>query len=127
MEAADFAHAVFHQPNGKFPVRAGKKLGFTDVQLETGLLSPTLGNTYSAASPLGLTAILDIAEPGDYILMVSYGSDAGSDAFIWKVTESIRDVQLLATTTRVQLDNRKSYLDYGSYAKYRGKIRLAGE
>ena len=39
--------------------------------LATGLLSPRIGNPYSAASPLGLTAILDEAQPGDRIFMVS--------------------------------------------------------
>ena len=38
-------------------------------QIEPGWLVPTLGNTYSGASPLGLTAILDVAKPGDLILM----------------------------------------------------------
>ncbi|NIV72881.1 MAG: hydroxymethylglutaryl-CoA synthase, partial [Calditrichae bacterium] len=64
MKPADFAHAVFHQPNGKFPLRAGKKLGFSKAQMETGLLCPIIGNTYSGSSPLGLTAIFDIAKPG---------------------------------------------------------------
>ena len=35
MHATDFAHAIFHQPNGKFPFRVGKKLCFTDEQLKT--------------------------------------------------------------------------------------------
>lgn len=125
MQPSDFAHAVFHQPNGKFPLRAGKKLGFSDKQLEVGLLSPTLGNTYSGASPLGLTAVLDIVRPGDYVLMVSYGSGSGSDAFIWKITERITAIQPLAVSTRVQLDQNKKYIDYGTYAKFRRKIRLA--
>ena len=58
-----------------------------------GWLSPTLGNTYSGSSPMGLTAILDVAKPGDRILMVSYGSGAGSDGFIWRVTDRITEVQ----------------------------------
>ena len=122
MKPGDFTYAVFHQPNGKFPQRAGKMLGFTEKQLEPGWLSPTLGNTYSGASPVGLTATLDIAKPGDMILMVSYGSGAGSDAFIWKVTERINEVRDKAVRTRKLLDENLTYLDYGTYAKFRHKI-----
>jgi hydroxymethylglutaryl-CoA synthase len=121
---ADFAFAVFHQPNGKFPMRAGTALGFSRAQLETGWLSPWLGNTYSGASPMGLTAILDVARPGDRVLMVSYGSGAGSDGFVWTVTDRIVEVQGRAPATRHQLDTRKMYLSYGAYAKLRGKIRM---
>jgi hydroxymethylglutaryl-CoA synthase len=125
LKPADFAFAVFHQPNGKFPMRVGKMLGFTDEQLKTGWLSPWLGNTYSGASPMGLTAILDVAKPGDLILLTSFGSGAGSDSFIFRTTARLPEVQGLAPKTRPQLDERKIYLDYGSYAKLRGKIRMA--
>jgi len=125
LSPADIAHAVFHQPNGKFPIRAGKKLGFTMEQLETGWLSPWLGNTYSGASPIGLTAVLDIAKPGELILLTSFGSGAGSDSFVFEVTDNIQAVQDLAPKTRVQLDENKIFVDYGTYAKLRGKIRMA--
>jgi hydroxymethylglutaryl-CoA synthase len=125
LKPADFAFAVFHQPNGKFPLRAGKMLGFERRQLDAGLLCPWLGNTYSGSSPMGLTAVLDVAKPGDLIFMVSYGSGAGSDAFVWRVTERITEVRDLAPKTRVMLDTGKIYLQYGSYAKYRRKIRKA--
>ena len=59
----DYDYAVFHQPNGKFPVRVAKQLGFSEKQIEVGLLTPFIGNTYSGAVPLGLAAILDVAEP----------------------------------------------------------------
>jgi hydroxymethylglutaryl-CoA synthase len=124
MKPADFAYAVFHQPNGKFPMRAGRQLGFRREQLEDGWLSPWLGNTYSGASPIGLTAVLDKAKKGDRILMVSYGSGAGSDGFVWTVTERIDAVRGLAPGTRAQLDNDKQYIQYGTYAKLRGKIRM---
>jgi hydroxymethylglutaryl-CoA synthase len=124
LKPKDFTHAVFHQPNGKFPMNVSQMLGFTKEQIVTGWLSPTLGNTYSGASPIGLTAILDIAKPGDLILMVSYGSGAGSDGFIWKVTDKINEVRERAIKTREMLDSpRRKYLDYGTYAKYRGKIK----
>ena len=123
MKPKDFQYAVFHQPNGKFPQRVGRLLGFEKKQIETGLLCPKLGNTYSGSSPMGLTAILDEAKPNDLIFMVSYGSGAGSDAFVWRVTERINQVRDSAVKTRDMLNNNKSYLEYGTYAKYRGKIR----
>jgi hydroxymethylglutaryl-CoA synthase len=125
LKPADFAFVIFHQPNGKFPFRAGEMLGFTKPQIEPGWLVNRLGNTYSGSSPLGLTAVLDIAKPGDMILMVSYGSGAGSDAFVWRATKRLDEVRSLAPRTRDLLDLNKIYLEYGVYAKYRRKIRKA--
>ncbi|MBU2439293.1 MAG: hydroxymethylglutaryl-CoA synthase, partial [Acidobacteria bacterium] len=121
----DFAYVIFHQPNGKFPFKVGQILGFNKAQIEPGWLVNKLGNTYSGSSPLGLTSTLDIAKPGDRILLVSYGSGAGSDAFIWKVTDRIDEVRDLAPKTRDILDTNKKYLEYGEYAKFRHKILKA--
>lgn len=122
LTAKDFKYVVFHQPNGKFPLRVGKMLGFEKKQIETGWLVPKLGNTYSGASPLGLSAILDIADPGDRILMVSYGSGSGSDAFVFTATDRLKEVQDMTFKTWDMLNNYKRYLEYGEYAKFRGKI-----
>ncbi len=120
----DFAHAVFHMPNGRFPLTVGKKLGFKKEQLEVGLLVPLMGNTYSGSSPTGFSAVLDIAKPGDLILLVSYGSGAGSDAFVFKITDRINEVRNRAPKVRDLLEKNRVYLDYGLYAKFRGKIIL---
>jgi len=77
---ADYKFAVFHQPNTKFPQRAAEMLGFSREQIAAGLLVPVIGNTYAGAAIIGLTAIFDIAQPGDRVFMVSFGSGAGSDA-----------------------------------------------
>ena len=127
LKPSDFAYAVFHMPNGKFPQRAGKILGFTKEQLEPGWVVPWMGNTYSGSSPTGLVGILDVAKPGDLILMVSFGSGAGSDGFIFKVTERIEEVRHKAPTFKELINNNKIYLDYGLYAKFRGKIILRPE
>ncbi|GBD86359.1 3-oxoacyl-[acyl-carrier-protein] synthase 3 [bacterium BMS3Abin03] len=124
MKPEDFDYAVFHMPNGKFPQMAAKKLGFTKEQIETGWIVPWMGNTYSGSSPTGLSAVLDVAKPGDKIFMVSFGSGAGSDGFVFKVTDKIVDVQDKAPKLRDMLDNNKIYLDYGEYAKFREKIIL---
>lgn len=125
MEASDFDYVIFHQPNGKFPFRAGKMLGFNKEQILPGWLVNRLGNTYSGSSPLGLTSTLDISQPGDKILLVSYGSGAGSDAFIFEATDRIEEVKGLAPLTTDYLDKNKHYLEYGEYAKFRHKIRKA--
>lgn len=119
------AHAVFHMPNGKFPLTAGKRLGFTDKQLKTGWIVPLMGNTYSGSSPTGLSAIFDIGKPDDLVLMVSFGSGAGSDAFIYRLTERLPRVQDKAPKLRDMLEGKRRYVDYGTYAKFRGKIKLA--
>ena len=125
MKPSDFDYVIFHQPNGKFPLRVGELLGFDRKQIEQGWLVPKLGNTYSGSSPLGLTAVLDVARPGQKIMLVSYGSGAGSDGFVFRVTDRIDEVRDLAPKTRDLLDRNKVYLEYGAYAKFRRKIRKA--
>jgi hydroxymethylglutaryl-CoA synthase len=119
--ADDYEFAVFHQPNTKFPSRAGAGLGFSKEQIKHGLLVPRIGNTYSGAAIIGLTAILDVAKPGDRILMVSFGSGAGSDAFGIRVTDKITEKQHKAITTE-QYIARRTEIDYAQYARMRGKL-----
>ena len=123
MTASDFTYAVFHQPNPKFPVKAGKDLGFTEEQIMPGLLVPVIGNTYAGASMIGLTAVLDIAKPGDRILQVSYGSGAGSDAFYFEVTDRISERRALAPSIAEYLA-RRTEINYATYARFRGKIDM---
>lgn len=119
--AEDYQYAVFHQPNAKFPSRVGAQLGFSKEQIAPGLLVPVIGNTYSGAAIIGLTAILDIAQPGDRILMVSFGSGAGSDAFGLRVTDRILERRGLATKTQTYIA-RRTEIDYAEYARLRGKL-----
>lgn len=115
---ADYQYCVFHQPNTKFPQRAAQLLGFTPEQNTTGLLSPMIGNTYAGAAIIGLTAILDVAKPGDRILMTSYGSGAGSDAFSLLVTDKLAARQDKAVKT-LEYIARRTEVDYGTYVRYR--------
>src|SRR5437667_535924 len=75
--AHDYSYAIFHQPNLKFPQTIAKDLGFSREQIAPGLLVGEIGNTYSGSSLIGLSATLDVAKPGDRILLVSFGSGAG--------------------------------------------------
>lgn len=122
--AQDYTWAVFHQPNVKFPTKAGQMLGFKPEQLTPGLLVGQIGNTYAAASPIGLTATLDIAQTGDRILVVSFGSGAGSDALSLVVTDAIKERRKLAMPTAAYV-KRRDEIDYATYTRYRGKLEMA--
>ena len=119
----DYAAAVFHQPNPKFPERAARMLGFEPEQTREGLLCPMVGNTYAGSSMLGMTAILDVVEPGDRVLLVSFGSGAGSDAISLRATDRIQERRDRAPHTRVYVERRKQ-IDYGTYVRYRRKLHM---
>lgn len=119
----DYAHAVFHQPNAKFPQRVGSMLGFQEEQIAAGLLVPVIGNTYAGSPLVGLSAVLDIAEPGQRLILVSYGSGAGSDAFSLTVTDRILEAREKAPSTQDYID-RRTEVDYATYARFRGKLAL---
>ena len=119
----DYDYAVFHQPNGKFPVRVADMLGFSRQQIEPGLVVPMIGNTYSASSLIGLAATLDIAKPGDRIFVTSFGSGAGSDAFSIAVKDKIEEIRCQAPSVQDYIGSAE-YLDYAMYAKHKGKLRI---
>jgi len=121
--AADYEYAIFHQPNTKFPQKAAHDLGFKKEQIKAGLLCGQIGNTYAGSAMIGLTAVLDIAKPGDRILMVSFGSGAGSDAFSLTVTEAIESRRKLAPFTQDYIA-RRTLIDYGMYVRQRGKLAM---
>ncbi|MGC8479783.1 MAG: hydroxymethylglutaryl-CoA synthase [Candidatus Micrarchaeia archaeon] len=120
---SDFTYAVFHQPNGKFPINVSKILGFEEKQIKDGLLTPMIGNTYSGASMLGLAAVLDVAKPGEKILLTSFGSGAGSDSFAIEVNDKILEKRVRSELVRSIINDRKIYINYSIYLKNRGGIK----
>ncbi|NLN61766.1 MAG: hydroxymethylglutaryl-CoA synthase [Myxococcales bacterium] len=121
--AADYRFAVFHQPNYQFPLKVAASLGFPKESVAPFILTHRIGNTYSGAALLGFAKALDEAEPGDRILLASYGSGAGSDAFSFVVTEGIAEIRQRGIPLETYLSRHKP-IDYALYARYRGKLRL---
>ncbi|MFA5931095.1 MAG: hydroxymethylglutaryl-CoA synthase [archaeon] len=117
----DFKYVVFHMPNGKFPLRVAKQFGVTKEQIEQGLVVTKIGNTYSGSSMLGLASVLDVAKPGDKILMTSYGSGSGSDSFIYTCTDRITKAQNKARKVSDYIA-RKQYLSYAHYLKHMEEV-----
>ncbi len=123
-KASDYDYAVFHQPNGKFPMKVAKMLGFESEQVKTGMLVTEIGNTYSGAVLLGLCAILDEAKPGQRIFMIGYGSGAGSDGFDITVTDEISRIGHDPASKIWNSVAGGISIDYATYAKFRKKIVL---
>jgi hydroxymethylglutaryl-CoA synthase len=125
MKPEDFDYCVFHMPNGKFPRDAARRLGFSKEQLSASLTVDHIGNPYSASAMLGFAAVLDIAKPGEKICMISYGSGAGSDAFIWETTPLLPRVQKIRGKRQelvTQQIVKKQYVNYVEYLKQTHKI-----
>jgi len=122
LRPSDFDYAVFHQPNGKFPLKAGAMLGFPKDKVLPGIVTPWIGNTYNGSMLIGLAKVLEQAKPGQRILAVSFGSGAGSDAFSIIVTDRIQEVVDRAPKVDDFL-KRKKYISYGEYLKMRRMIK----
>ncbi|MBI1863541.1 hydroxymethylglutaryl-CoA synthase [Candidatus Microgenomates bacterium] len=114
----DFKYAVFHMPNGKFPLEVGLSLGFTKEQILPALVITQLGNSYTASALMGLVAVLDVVQPGEKVFFASYGSGAGSDAFVFEATENIKNKR---RNFKKHIAETKE-IDYTTYLKFMGTI-----
>jgi len=118
LKPSDFDYFVCHQPNPGWPIKAARALGFKPEQYMPGLQVSKFGNTYSGASPIGLASVLDEAKAYDRILVVSYGSGAGSDAYSFIVTNQIAEKrERQKFTVKYQAENE--FIEYVDYATYR--------
>ncbi len=119
LKPSDIDYFVPHQPNARFPLKAAKRLGFKNEQCLPALKVVNFGNLYSGSSPAGLAAVLDIAKPYEKILLVSYGSGAGSDAYLLTVTPKIVEKRKRTEKFNVKWQVQNPYLKYIDYSTYR--------
>ena len=118
LKPTDLNYFVPHQPNPAFPVRMAKELGFREEQYLPSLQVNKVGNTYSGCVPVGLASILDVAQPEELILVVSYGSGAGSDAYLLRTTSQIVDKRKRQKIT-VKFQAENPFVEYVDYTTYR--------
>lgn len=116
----DYDYCVFHSPNGKFPQSVAKRLGFSFEQLQPGFIVNQIGNPYSASSLLSLCQVLEKAKPQEKIFMVSYGSGAGSDAFVFQTTKNLKEKR--PSKSLAYYLQTKKYYSYLTLLKNEGKI-----
>lgn len=119
VKANEIDFCVFHTPNAKFPQQIAKQLGFSKEQLAPSLVVKEIGNTYAGASLLAFSAVLDMAPAGAKILLCSYGSGAGADAFLFETTKQLieqREKYQQTLTTQIQA---LEPIDLATYQKMR--------
>jgi 3-hydroxy-3-methylglutaryl CoA synthase len=114
LTSKDFAKAVFYAPNIRCYRTLTSRLGFNSNQLQDPLFD-SIGNTGTAYPLMMLIAALEDAEPGDKILLASYGD--GSDAFVLETTEHIKDKNYRGI--KPYLESGKVIEDYPKYLKWR--------
>ncbi len=120
LTSKDIAYVVVHSPNGNFPVKACMEVGFDWDQMTPGLAVTHIGNLYSGSCLAGLAAILDVAKPEDRILLTSYGSGAGSDSYIFTVTDRIEEKRERTVPVWEQIESpHREYVDYNTYRKFK--------
>ncbi len=118
LKTEDLNYFVPHQPNPTFPVRVAKDLGFKEEQFMPAIQMTKFGNTYSGASLIGLAAVLDIAKPDERILVASYGSGAGSDAYVLRTTSQLLDKRA-RQKINVKFLAENQFIEYVDYSTYR--------
>jgi len=123
LEPQNIDYVICHSPNAVFPKRAARRMGFNEEQMAPGLIVERIGNLYSGSCPAALGAVLDIASPNDKILMAAYGSGAGSDAYLFTVTEEIEKKRKRLIKVEDQIENpNREYVDYTFYRKMKDMV-----
>jgi 3-hydroxy-3-methylglutaryl CoA synthase len=108
----DYAKVIFSAPDARAHREAARALGLEAAQVQDGLFN-VLGNTGTAFPLMLLIAALEDAQPGDHLLLASYGD--GCDVFSLQVTP--KKAQLSTQRGMTHLAAKKLLPNYEQYLK----------
>ncbi len=117
---ADYSYVVFQQPDGEIPRKLARVLGFGEKQIAKGLVATHAGDAGAASALLGLAAVLDVATPGERVLVASFGAGSGADAMSLEITGDIERLKRPRPVWDFVASGRK--LTYIHYLKLRGRL-----
>ena len=89
----------------------------------TGAERWSYGRLQAAVRGAGTGLLARGLAPGDRVLVTSFGSGAGSDAFALRVTDAILERRGKALSTAAYIA-RRTEIDYGTYVRFRGKLAM---
>ncbi|MCX8073760.1 MAG: OB-fold domain-containing protein [Candidatus Binatia bacterium] len=113
---ASLAHVVLDGVNPRTLALLPRALGL-DAGKAADPLLPQIGRCGAAHVGLGLAHVLDRAQPGERILVVSEAD--GVDALVFEVTERMRSAAKPRAVQR-WIDSKRNDLAYPTYLKWRG-------
>lgn len=108
----DFSKAAFYGPDARRHRDMAKKLAFSDSQVQDPMFG-ALGDTGAAFSLMLLAAALEEAQPGDKLLLASYGN--GADAFYLEATGKLDNGRGLKS----YLNAKRLLKSYDTYLRWR--------
>jgi len=111
----DFTKIIFPDLYPREHAAIVKRLGADPRQIQTSLLDK-VGDTGAASPLIMLVAALEEANPGDKIMIASFGS--GSDAMFFQVTENIKKMGKKRGVKR-NLETKKELASYEKYLAFR--------
>jgi hydroxymethylglutaryl-CoA synthase len=118
-EATAFKHVIFPEPDERVPALTAKMLGVPRANIAPAT-SSTLGDLGSCSAFISLAGILDSANPGDRILLASYGSGS-SNAMGLVVSDQIKQKRERIVPLAKYINRRQS-VTYTSYLRLKEHI-----
>ena len=112
----DYARCALYAPDKRSHAAAARAIGIEADRLQDPLFG-RLGNTGAAFAPMQLAASLETANPGDRLLVASYGD--GAEALSFEITDTAQP-NGSARGISWNLDRSRTVASYDHYLKARG-------
>src|SRR6478609_2348330 len=119
VEAGDLDHVVIAGMHARAVTSLAKRLGLRDGALADNHLA-TVGNPGTAQAGLLLASVLETAQPGALVAVVSLAD--GADALVFRVTDAITGFRA-ARTVATQIASGAD-LPYGKFLAWRGMVTV---
>lgn len=117
LDPRTITRAAFYGPDARTHAAMARAMKLDPKTQVQDPMFGVLGNTGTALAPMILVAALEQAKPGDTILLATYGD--GADAYLFKVTEAIAQIQGNRRGIKKHLDSKLMLPNYGKYVQIR--------
>jgi hydroxymethylglutaryl-CoA synthase len=119
LSAKDFKKVALYSPNSRQLSAVAQRLGF-DLKMQVpDTLHPAVGDTGSSMSLLSLINVIEESQPGEKILLASYGN--GCDSFILETTELLAGENKKSSLHKC-LAAKSMITNYSKYLRWRELI-----
>jgi len=112
----DFSRVALSSPNSRQLGALARKLGFDEKAQVQDIMHASVGDTGSAMSLMNLVAVLEGANPGERLLLASYGN--GCDTFILTTTDLVSQVKD-RRGIRKNIASKSLISNYSKYLRWR--------